>query len=520
MDIDLGYIPHPKQAIFHESPANEGLYGGAAGPGKSHALRMEGLRWALLIPGLQVYLFRRTYPELEDNHIIPILNTWAKEFGKYREQKKRYHFHNGSIMHFCHCQYEKDVFNFQGAEIHLLLIDELTSFTEFQYDYLRGRVRCALEIPEEFRHKIPGIACGTNPGGVGHEFVKRRWVDPDPGKTMKLWRAPNREGGMVRQYIPGLLEDNPTLTMNDPHYIHRLDALPEPFRTAYKNGDWDIFMGQAFRFSYDHHVCPPLPVPKSAPIYMTYDWGFGAPFSIQWWWVDGDGRLYLFHEWYGWNKTPNQGLRLADSRVARGIVEMEKKMGIWQRGHIRLAGHDCFMKKPDTKGGGQGPSTAEEFAPFGVHLTVGDSTRHLKIRQFHQRLDIPDDGSKPMVQIYDTCQDGFIRTIPLLQADGKNIEDVDSNMECHSYDSACHVFMARPIGMEIRKPKKNWFERRIDAITSPVPGEEGQDWEEYYGEEDNRFMEQAGEHEIDEYYDEYGVDEELDRDVMPTIFEE
>lgn len=449
------YTPWPKQILFHRSPANEILYGGAAGPGKSHALRHEGFNWCMRIPGLQVYLFRRTHPDLEKNHIIPSLNEFSTDLGSYKAHNKRWEFTNGSMLHFCHCQYEKDVFHYQGAEIHLLLIDELTSFTEFMYDYLRARVRCALEIPDKYKHKIPGVATGSNPGGEGHEFVKRRWVDPDPLKEMKLLRAPGRQGGMLRQYIPGKLEDNPSLTKNDPTYVNRLDALPEPYRSAYKNGDWDIFLGQAFSFSKQHHIIPAIPIPENSPIYMTFDWGFGAPFSVGWWWVDSDGRIYRFAEWYGWNGTPNQGLRMADSEIAEGIIEKEKALQINNKETItRLAAKDCFQKKPDYAGGGQGPSTRDIFAKHKLLLREGDPSRILKIRQFHERLRIIEKQT-PMLQVYDTCKE-FIRTIPLLQTDVHNIEDIDTNGEDHLYDEACHICMARPLLPEL--PKKTYTE--------------------------------------------------------------
>ena len=216
---------------------------------------MEGLLWALRIPNLQVYLFRRTMPELEKNHIIPSLQFFPQDIGKYREQKKRWDLHNGSMLHFCHVQHEKDVFNYQGTEIHVLLIDEVTTFTEFIYDYLRGRVRCTLPVPEYWRHKVPGIYCSGNPGNIGHVFCKQRFIDPKP--PMEVWKTAKRDGGMNRQYIPSKLQDNPTLLINDPTYIDRVDALPEPYRTAYLEGDWDIFLGQMFNFDYCVHSVHP-----------------------------------------------------------------------------------------------------------------------------------------------------------------------------------------------------------------------------------------------------------------------
>jgi len=475
MKIDTGYRPQPKQELLHLCQANEILYGGAAGPGKSHALRHEGLDWCMRVPGIQAYLFRRTFPEIEKNHIIPSLGEFPREIGHFSRQARRWEFVNGSMLHFCHCQYEQDVFNYQGAEIHLLLIDELTTFTEFIYDYLRGRVRCALDVPDKYKHKIPGIACASNPGGVGHEFAKRRWVDYQ--KPYELKQADSKEGGMVRCYIPGKLEDNPILMERDPGYISRLDGLPEPYRTAYKDGRWDIFIGQAFDFTPEYHVCSPMPIPKYSQTYSTFDWGFGAPFSWGWWWVDADGRGYRFAEWYGWDgQTPNRGLRWEDSRVAEEIKRREgllsEQYGVDFNKTIRLAGPDCFQKKPDYRGGGQGPPTAEMFAAQGIYLSPGDASRDLKIRQFRERLRVPRDSEGrqtglPMLMVYDTC-DQFIRTIPLLQTDPKNVEYVLDKGELHCFDEACHFCMARPIIAFPPQPRMTSAQAHIAMIEKPI----------------------------------------------------
>jgi hypothetical protein len=176
-------------------------------------------------------------------------------------------------------------------------------------------------------------------------------------------------------------------------------------------------------------VIDPIPIPEHAPLYMTYDWGFGKPFHIGWWWVDGDGRIYLFDEWYGWSGKPNEGLRITDPKVALKVIEREKALGIWNRPITRLAGHDSFAKKPDIKGGGQGKSTAEEFADKGIYLIKGDPDRKLKIRQFHERLRVLPDA-RPMMVVYRHCRQ-FIRTIPDLIVDEHNVEDVDTKGEDH-----------------------------------------------------------------------------------------
>jgi len=465
----LGYRPQPLQQKLHACPANEILFGGAAGPGKSHALRFEALAMCLRIPGLQASLFRRTMPELERNHILPALAQFPKGLAVFHRAQNRFVFPNGATLSFCSCPREADVFRYQGAEVHLLVIDELTHFTEFQYDYLRSRLRCAIPVPPAYRHKIPGIVCASNPGGVGHAFVKRRFVDFAPPMTPK--RAPRDEGGMLRCYIPGRLADNPLLSARDPGYAARLDALPEPYRSAYRDGDWDIFLGQAFAFSRRLHVIKPRPIPEQALLLMTFDWGYGAPFSLGWWWVDADGRLYRFAEWYGSNGSPNQGLRLSDSEIAAGIRERERTLGIAKRPITRLAGPDCFAKKPDYRGGGQGPSTAEVFAGAGLYLAPGDPARKLKIRQFHERLR-PRPDAPPMLLVYETCED-FIRTIPLLTTDRRNVEDIDTTGEDHIYDEACHACMARPLlapatDALTEKPAA----RLIDAVLSEPQTEE------------------------------------------------
>jgi len=168
--------------------------------------------------------------------------------------------------------------------------------------------------------------------------------------------------------------------------------------------------------------------------------------------VDANGRLYLFNEWYGWTGgDPDVGLRLTDSQIAEGIIERELNMDIERKNiRVRLTGHDCWNKKPDYKGGGQGPSTAEVFAKHGLYLTKADSNRSLKIRQFRERLRIPDDDS-PMLQVYSNCRQ-FIRTVPTLKADEHKPEDINTDGEDHCYDAACQICMFRP--MNLKQPKK------------------------------------------------------------------
>jgi hypothetical protein len=359
-----------------------------------------------------------------------------------------------------------DPSKYASAEFAFILVDELTKNPYEVFTFLRTRLRWP-GLPDVHTQFVGA----TNPGSIGHGWVKQLWMDK---KFPAEWISPIDYRSQFA-YVPSKADDNPHL---DEAYWATLATLPENLRKAFRDGDWNIFLGQAFpEFSETTHVIDGPPVPTNAQIYMTYDWGFGAPFSILWWWVDADGRLYLFDEWYGYSGTANQGLRINDSTVAEGINAREKEMQIGiDRGRYvgRLAGPDCFQKKPDYKGGGQGPSTAETFANADpkLFLVSGNPDRALKIRQFRERLKVPADGSMPMLVVYRKCKE-FIRTISNLIMDEKNIEDVDTKGEDHAFDAAALMCMSRPLSLVVPLSTESSYDKRIDAIKrGPVDGYE------------------------------------------------
>ena len=195
---------HPKQAQAFLSEATEILYGGAAGGGKSFLLRVKAISCAMQHPGVQIYLFRRLFSELVKNHLDgpggfrALLEPYIrKKYCRIATAPPAIRFANGSTIHLCHCRFDSEATRFQGAEIHVLMIDELTHFSETIYRFLRGRCR----LPEGVRGKsvgrLPLILCGANPGGPGHNWVKRSFIDF--AEPYVIRRMEKEEGGMLRQ---------------------------------------------------------------------------------------------------------------------------------------------------------------------------------------------------------------------------------------------------------------------------------------------------------------------------------
>lgn len=485
---ELNLELHDKQAIAFESEATEILYGGAAGGGKSHLMRVAAIVWCAAIPGLQVYLFRRIRDDLIKNHMEgpkgfrSILAGWVLcGFCKIVDDEIR--FWNGSKIYLCHCKDEKDVYKYQGAEIHVLLVDELTHFTESMYRFLRNRVRMVgVTVPQAYAGRFPRILAGANPGNIGHLWVKATFVDN--ADTYDVRTTDPSEGGMKRQFIPALLEDNPSMSTDDPGYELRLQGLgSETLVQAMRYGNWDVVEG-AFFDCWDpkRHVVRPFEIPQGWMRFQSGDWGSAKPFSFGWWAVvtdeyrcenkDGQrvilprGCMVRYREWYGCQPMkPNTGLKLHADAVARGIAEREEKDTA--KPTYRVLDPAAFAEDG-------GPSIANAMLttkPTGIAFRPADNARVTQRGamggwdQMRGRF-VGDEQGRAMIVTFSTCHDS-IRTIPALQHDQSRPEDLDSDGEDHAADEWRYACMsrpwARPAKTKTKKPSSDYRSAREDS---------------------------------------------------------
>jgi hypothetical protein len=472
-----------KQSVALKSIATEVLYGGAAGGGKSFFMRALAIILCGLIPGLNVYLFRRIREDLIKNHIegtggFPAMLAPLVVSGHVKIVDDEIRFWNGSKIFLCHCKDEKDRFKYLGAEIHVLLLDELTMFTEVIYRFLRGRLRApGLEIPQwaidffrqkfgvDLPAKIPLILAGSNPGNIGHQWVRAAFIDS--ARPFDVRRMSKSEGGMLRQYIPAKLEDNPHIDAED--YEGKLEGLgSKELVKAMRHGDWNVIAGAFLDcIREDKHLLPSLTPPAHWTRYRSIDWGSAKPFSVGWWAIaDEDtwlsdivknlrgyrdrklpkGSLIRYREWYGCrrddngNPIPNKGLKLSVEAVAKGIKQREQGEKIDEQ----QSRADPSMWKEDG-----GPSFIERMVAIdngtGPRFAPADNSRVQGWQQLYTRLawEELDDGD-PMMFVTEDCRDWW-RTVPALPHDEKKTEDVDSEVEDHAGDDTRYAAMARPV---------------------------------------------------------------------------
>ena len=454
--VEINYQPTEKQKIFHASNANEILYGGAAGGGKTKALIMDAFFRCLRSPGTTAAIFRRTFRELEDTDVKEAMASYPEKLAKYNAGRHEFQLVNGSKILFRHCENEADRFKYSGIEIQFLYFDELTSFEQTIYDFIKTRMRAQKKLGV-----VPIVRSASNPGNIGHGWVKKMFVDAGPYMSIQeqeIYSETLHKTRKVRtQYIPALAMENPFITED---YIFELEQKPEALRKALLNGDWDSFEGQVFKEFVDDpahyqdrkhtHVINPFPIPLDWPRFFAFDHGFSRPFACQWWAMDYQGRVYLYREWYGCKpRQANVGIELTPVQIADGILEREQEEIRNNLTVLRVADPAIFDKS-------RGDSVADQMAPGymgrkqGVVFTRGDHARIAGKMQVHERLRF-DDEDKPMMYIFNTCRD-WIRTVPNLPYSTKKPEDVDSDAEDHDYDATKYFLMDHPVAATKKPP--------------------------------------------------------------------
>lgn len=449
--------PSPKQMLFLKDEHRYIAFGGARGGGKSWAVRVKAVLLCEKYPGIRVMIVRKSYPELRQNHIMPLcelLHTGEqdkkKRFADYNDARKEMRFPNGSVILFRYCDTERDTGRFQGTEVDVLFIDEATQQTEEQVDKLKACVRGVNDFPKRIYYTC-------NPGGVGHGWVKRLFID-------RVYRGEERAEDYA--FIQSLVTDNKVLLEKDPEYLEKLQSLPPKLREAWLNGRWDIYDGQffeEFRTSVDMsaareagcdlsaeelkrqrrwvHVIDPIDLSKGPAagwrIYRSYDFGYGKPFSCAWWAVDYDNVIYRVLELYGCTDTPNEGVRWTPDRQFEAIARIEREHP-WLKGKTIQGVAD-----PSIWDGSRGESVAETAARYRILFSPGDNNRIAGWMQMHYRFQFDEEGYARMY-VFSGCK-AFIRTIPLLIYDKYNAEDLDTSMEDHVADETRYLCMARPV---------------------------------------------------------------------------
>jgi hypothetical protein len=484
--------PTPRQEEFLSLPDDifEALFGGQAGGGKSEILLMLPIaREFYKHPRFKGLILRRTSPELEREIIVrsQVDGFYKACGGEYNGQHKRWQFPSGAIIQFGHFEYEKDAKIYDTAQYNYIAFDEVTSFTPYQYEYLTYS-RCRNTTPG-----LPSIVrCGTNPGGVSHNYFRKRFVEPfrDGGKVIRETKVIDGKPSTVKLiFIKSKATDNPYLMKTDPGYLDRMQRLPEAERIAKALGDWWIYSGQVFDDFREQrilsepenalHVIAPFNVPYFWPKLLSIDWGFDAMTHALFWAINPlpderfPAKIYVYREYAAKREkisTWAGNLRkLSHGEDIKDIVLDPSAFG--HRGDEKTIDEqfaDSFgrpaRRADNDRIGGKlliqeylrwkfnapriMPSTGYDVdAAIRIRRIGGDEA----VREYEKTFLVDEDeGYLPKLQIFDTCKE-LINCIPLCTYDKDHPEDVSEFSGDDPYDNfryglkACQYFLTSNI---------------------------------------------------------------------------
>jgi phage terminase large subunit len=424
------------------------LYGGARGGGKTDC----GMAWLLRAtehPEARMLVIRRNADDLADwvdraHKMYP----YAKVTGKPATIR----FPSGAIIRCGHLKDESAYTKYQGHEYQRILIEELTQIPS-EESYLKLISSCRSTI----KGLPPKVFCTANPGGKGHQWVKRRFIQGHKPEV-----AFKDKSSRYRMYIPATIDNNPTLMDNDPDYVNFLDNLPEPLRSAWRHGDWDIFAGQYFtEWNPKMHIIPETLANKFGygkeynKKYIGIDWGFAAPFACIWIEVTPDNRVFCYRELYGTEKHPTEwGQEIMNMTGDEEIFMSLGDPSMWARNPMSWNASHTPMHTDK--------SIATALAEYVPNLVPANNSRVIGWRNMAQLMHHKK-GLLPNFFIIDGTCPNLTRTIPEMIRDDKNPEDIDTTLEDHISDavrySLTHIQApAKPA------PKKPMQQQQIEAL--------------------------------------------------------
>lgn len=438
MDNNLKVVlekPQPKQELFLLAKTRYVAFGGARGGGKSWAIRVKATMLGLnaSYAGIRMLLLRKTYPELKENHILPLMKI-LKDVAVYKETDKAFTFMNGSRLKLGYLSNDADILQYQGQEYDVIFMDEATHFTEFMFKTLTASLRGANNFPKRFY-----LTC--NPGGIGHNWVKRLFITRQYTPT---------EDPSEYTFIQSKVYDNQILMKSDPDYVKMLENLPDKQRKAWLEGDWDIFDGQYFsEWSCDAHTIEPFEIPDHWTVYTVMDYGLDM-LAHYWIAVDEKNNAYVIKELH------EKGLIV--SEAVRRIKEIETETI-----YTRIAPPDLWNTQSAT-----GKSTALLFDESGMRLQKANNDRIAGWLALRELLKVEErlqpDGTvvkSSRLKVFRNCTH-LIECMPALQFSEKNPNDAASEPHdiTHAPDALRYFAISWTYPSSSRqeeKKKKDWF---------------------------------------------------------------
>ena len=439
--LEVVFAPNEgPQTEFLAASEREVLYGGAAGGGKSYGLLADPMRY-FSNPNFNGLILRRSNDELREL-IWKSQELYPKAFkgAKWGEKKSQWTFPSGAKLWLTYLERDQDVLRYQGQAFSYIAFDELTQYpTPFAWNYLRSRLRTTDPTLPIF------MRATTNPGGSGHGWVKRAFIDPAPantkfiaqdiesGEDLVYPQGHDREGEPLfyRRFIPASLIDNPYL-MEGGQYEANLLSLPEMQRRQLLDGDWAVADGAAFsEFRSNVHVIEPYTIPPEWTRFRSCDYGYSSFSAVHWFAIDPNfGTLINYRELY------------LSKHTGRDLAKAVKAAEEGDRIQYGVLDSSCWHNR-----GQVGPSIAEEMISEGTRWRPSDRTNGARVagkNRLHEVLKVDEETNLPAIQFFNTCRQ-IIADLPVIPSDPRGSDDIDPRYATdHAYDSVRYAVMSRP----------------------------------------------------------------------------